>query len=56
MLGENAPLSKVEYLIVNARYEQVRVDNLVRDCTVLIAIGIDNHGRREVLGVQVRSV
>jgi hypothetical protein len=25
--------------MVDARYEQVRVDNLVRDCAVLIALG-----------------
>ena len=47
------PLGKIKYLIVDARYEQVRVDNLVRDCAVLIALGIDDKGKREVLGVQV---
>ncbi|VVH61252.1 Mobile element protein [uncultured Gammaproteobacteria bacterium] len=47
------PLGKIEYLMVDARYEQVRVDNLVRDCAVLIALGIDDKGKREVLGVQV---
>jgi transposase-like protein len=47
------PLGKIEYLVVDARYEQVRVDNLVRDCAVLIALGIDDKGKREVLGVQV---
>ena len=31
------PLGKIEYLMVDARYEQVRVDNLVRDCAVLIS-------------------
>jgi transposase-like protein len=36
--------------MVDARYEQVRVDNLVRDCAVLIALGIDDKGKREVLG------
>ena len=39
--------------MVDARYEQVRIDNLVRDCAVLIALGIDDKGKREVLGVQV---
>jgi transposase-like protein len=37
------PLGKIEYLVVDARYEQVRVDNLVRDCAVLIALGIDDN-------------
>ncbi|CAB9543154.1 hypothetical protein BROOK1789C_732 [Bathymodiolus brooksi thiotrophic gill symbiont] len=39
--------------MIDARYEQVRVDGLVRDCAVLIALGIDSQGKREVLGVQV---
>ncbi len=47
------PLGKIDYLMVDARYEQVRVDALVRDCAVLIALGIDDQGKREVLGVQV---
>lgn len=47
------PLGKIDYLIVDARYEKVRVDGLVRDCAVLIALGIDVKGKREVLGVQV---
>jgi transposase-like protein len=47
------PLGKIDYLIVDARYEKVRVDGLVRDCAVLIALGIDDKGKREVLGVKV---
>jgi putative transposase len=47
------PLGRFDYLIVDARYEKVRVDGLVRDCAVLIALGIDVKGKREVLGVQV---
>lgn len=30
----------MEYLILNARYKKVRVECSVRDCAVLIAIGI----------------
>jgi hypothetical protein len=30
--------------MASARYEQVRIDNLVRDCAVLIALGIDDKG------------
>ena len=44
---------QLEYLHVDVRYEQVRVDNLVRECAVLIALGINDKGKREVLGVQV---
>ena len=46
-------IGKIEYLMVDARYEQVRVDGLVRDCAVLIALGIDKKGKREILGTQV---
>jgi putative transposase len=45
------PLGKIEYLILDARYEKVRVDGAVRDCAVLIAIGILPDGHRTVLGV-----
>jgi transposase-like protein len=46
------PLGKIDYLMVDARYEQVRVDGLVRDFAVLIALGIDAKDKREVLGTQ----
>ena len=49
----NRPLDQVEYLIVDARYEKVRVAGSVRDCAVLIAIGIQPSGHRSVLGVSV---
>jgi len=47
----NQPLGPVEYLILDARYEKVRVDGTVRDCAVLIAIGVLPSGHRSVLGV-----
>ncbi len=47
------PLSQVEYLILDARYEKVRVDGSVRDCAVLVAIGVLPSGYRSVLGVSV---
>ncbi len=49
----NRALGQVEYLILDARYEKVRVDGTVRDCAVLIAIGILPSGHRTVLGVSV---
>lgn len=49
----NRPLQQVEYLILDARYEKVRVAGSVRDCAVLIAIGILPSGHRSVLGVSV---
>lgn len=41
------------YVILDARYEKVRHDGRLRDCAVLVAIGILPDGRRSVLGVSV---
>ncbi len=41
------------YLIVDARYERIRVDGAIRSHAVLIAIGINWDGRRCILGVEV---
>jgi putative transposase len=49
----NRPLGAVKYLIVDARYEKVRVAGCVRQCGVLLAIGIDSEGHRSILGVSV---
>jgi putative transposase len=49
----NRPLSVIEYLILDARYEKVRVGGCVRDCAVLTAVGINWEGHRSVLGVSV---
>jgi putative transposase len=38
------------YLIIDARYEKVRVAGRVRSQTVLMAAGITDEGRRELLG------
>ena len=40
------------YLIVDARYEKVRVDHVIRDQAVMIAIGIGWDGRRQVLAIE----
>jgi len=47
------PLGEVPYLILDARYEKVRLDGRMRDCAVLIAVGVREDGRRSVLGVSV---
>lgn len=39
------------YLILDARYEKARIDGIVRDVAVLIAIGVQHDGKRTVLGV-----
>jgi putative transposase len=47
------PLARTPYLILDARYEKVRHGGCVRDCAVLIAIGILPDGKRSILGVSV---
>ena len=47
------PLGAIKYLVLDARYEKVRMAGQIRDCSVLIGIGIDAAGRRSVLGVSV---
>jgi len=41
------------YLILDARYEKVRVDHVIRSQAVMVAIGIGWDGRRQVLGIEV---
>ncbi len=40
------------YVIIDARYEKVRQDGVIRSQAVLVAIGITWEGRREVLAVE----
>jgi putative transposase len=47
------PLGQVDYLLVDARYEHVRIAGNVQTCALLIAIGITANCRRSVLGVSV---
>jgi putative transposase len=47
------PLGRYPYLYLDARYESVRQDGLVQDAAVLIAVGVNPEGKREVLGVSV---
>lgn len=47
------PLGEIEYLLLDARYEKVRVSGTVVSCALLIAIGITPDGQRTVLGVSV---
>jgi len=43
------------YLILDAKYEKVRVDGVIQSQAVLVAIGINWEGRREVLGVELAN-
>ena len=47
------PLGACPYLVFDARYEKVRHDGQLRDCAVLIALGITPAGQRVILGVSV---
>lgn len=47
------PIGEIRYLILDARYEKVRMQGAVRDAAVLIAVGVGPDGRRRVLGVSV---
>jgi putative transposase len=47
------PLGKTSYLYVDARYEKMRHGGAVVSCAVLIAVGVNDEGRRSVLGVSV---
>jgi putative transposase len=43
------------YVILDARYEKVREDGVIRSMAVQIAIGINWEGQRQVLGVEVAN-
>lgn len=49
----NRPLGRFRYLILDARYEKVRHGGSVTSAAVLVAIGVDENGRRSILGVSV---
>ena len=48
-------LEPYPYLILDARYEKVREAGVVMSQAVLIAIGIDEDGRRQVLAVEMAN-
>jgi putative transposase len=47
------PLGTFSYLYLDARYEKVRHGGKVINCGVLVAVGVQDDGRRDVLGVSV---
>lgn len=47
------PLGEYPYVTLDARYEKVRHDGIVRDLAVIWATGINWEGKPEVLGVSV---
>jgi len=43
------------YLIIDAKYEKVRQAGVVRSCAVLVALGVDWEGRRQILAVELAN-
>ena len=50
----NRPLGAFPYVYLDARYEKVWHGGVVVSSAVLIGIGVDSTGKREVLGVSVK--
>ena len=46
-------LGRFKYIFLDARYEKTREHGVSDDCAVLTAIGVDDDGKRRVLGVSV---
>ena len=47
------PLGEIAYLLLDARYEKVRLGGAVISCALLVAVGITPDGCRTILGVSV---
>ena len=47
------PIGEITYLVLDARYEEVRHGGAVVSCAVLTAIGITPDGKRSILGCSV---
>jgi putative transposase len=43
------------YVMLDARYEKVRADGVVRSRAVMVAIGINHEGRRRIIGVELAN-
>ena len=48
------PLGSYPFVFLDARYEKVRQGGHVLDAAILVAIGINQQGKREILGVSVK--
>lgn len=49
----NRSLGNYPYLFLDARYEKVRHGGAVVDCAVLVAMGVDANGKRDLLGCSI---
>lgn len=52
-LWRERPLGETPYVLLDARYERVREGGQIRDCAVLVAVGVTADGKRRVLGASV---
>ncbi|HEY9680007.1 MAG TPA: transposase [Oculatellaceae cyanobacterium] len=52
-IWRNRPLGLYPYIYLDARYEKVRHGGIVVDCAVLVAVGVTDQGKREVIGASV---
>ncbi len=53
--AELGRFAEYPYVILDARYEKVRENGVIRSRAVLVAIGIEWEGRRQVLGVEMAN-
>jgi transposase-like protein len=49
----NRPLGKYPYVYLDATYQKVRIDQVIRSVAVFVAIGVTEQGSREVIGVSL---
>jgi len=49
----NRPIGCIPYLVLDARYENVRIDGVVQSCAVLVAAAVRDDGKRSIVGVSV---
>ena len=47
------PLGQFVYLYLDARYEKVGQEGQVRDAAMLLAIGVDQTGKRQIVGISI---
>ena len=45
------PLGRMRYVYLDARYEKVRENGCVRDLAFFTAVGVNEDGYREILGI-----
>ena len=48
------PLGFYKYLFLDARYEKIRYEGRVIDCAILVAIGVGEDGKRDILGMSAK--